>query len=428
MDAHEIDGITGRSPGSSPSRHRRTGFLGAALAAFLVTMMVAAGTASATSGKPSLDWSRIAGSQLNDAGVSPTGAIYAVGRQDLAQGSAATVFKYTPSGDLVWSRSWTKGGGYAMAEAVAFGGGGFVYVTGFLGSPHAEGGGFLLLKYSPKGNLIWKRVSADWPTNRTEGASGVAVASGEVVISGSHFGCCGETTDDGWVKAFDARDGHPLWTNEYESPGISDTNDSAAAVAAGPGGFYVTGWVARGPESSDTDFVNHDLVVQRLSTSGAHVWTRVVSDGVRDHDGGVDVVVCGGRVLVTARVDEVLTETKYRPGHAWLRSYTVDGDSVWTREWGSTQPQRPGGLGPARDGGVVLAGTQQDPADHLANLTIRSFDSAGALQWSRVLDPDHQSLSGTGAATLDGRVFVTAVRDNALGSASTGWIARFDEP
>jgi len=378
---------------------------------------------------PSTTWTRMIGGNLNDVAATPGGRVYVVGSTGFTgdHPNAALVRRYAPDGTRVWARAWHIDKGYAFANDVTVGPDEFVYVAGTVASTRSEGGGFLLLKYSPGGKLLWQRLTAGWLHSKSEGGSGVAVIGDAVVISGNSSGCCGDPYSDGWLRAYDTGDGHWLWTTQFEVPGIAGTNDAANAVAAGPGGFYAAGWVARAEERSDQSFVNHDAVVEKVTASGVVDWTTVVADGVRDHDAAVDVVGAADGIRVLAYVNERLTTDAFHRGHGWLRSYGADGDVMWTRSWGFTPAEEPGGMGLATDGSVVIASEQRDPDDHLTNLAVRSYDDEGTLLWSKSLDPEKWSATGTGAAVVGRAAFVTASLSNRDFTKASGWLVKLGE-
>jgi hypothetical protein len=396
-----------------------------------VAVLVAMAQPAAAGSSPAFMWSRVVASEATDVAASPTGGAFVVGRK-IGAGphgeSGAVVRRYGSGGDLMWARTWIQPKGYAFLADVTVASDGSVYAAGELGSSRTEGGGILLLKYTPAGHLVWTRLSPGWLQSKAEYASGVAVIGDVVAISGAHHGCCGDPTRDSWVRAYDSGDGHWLWSRDVEVPGIDDaTNDDVHAVAAGPGGFFAAGEVARGPEPLDTELADHDVFIQKITTTGAVVWTRTVSDPKKDEDRAVDVVSNGGRILVAAYMDEhrVAGSPGVHLGHGWLRSYESDGDTAWTQTWGFQPSERPGGLGVAPGGGVVVAGTRRDPADHLTNLALRGYDAAGALQWSTAQDVPHRSLSGNGTAWAGAGLYAAATRSGAEGLNERGLLERF---
>jgi len=428
-----------RESAMSGERKRAARWSGVLVATVVVVLLVslvgpamAAGPPGGTSGDaPSTRWTRMFGWHLNDVAAVNAGRVYVVGstRSNGGPGHAALIRRYAPDGTRVWARKWQIRKGYAFANDVTVGADESVYVAGSVASTQSEGGGFVLLKYSPGGKLLWQRVTSGWLHSKSEGASGVAVIGDVVVIAGGNSGCCGDPFSDGWLRAYDTEDGHWLWTTQFEAPRITGTNDAANAVAAGPGGFYAAGWVARRQERSDQSFVNHDAMVEKVTASGKVKWTRVVSDGVRDHDEAVDLVGADDGIRVLGYMDERETTDpfSFHRGHGWLRSYGPGGDVVWTRAWGFKPSELPGGLGLATDGSVVIAGEQRDPVDHLTNLAVRSYDGEGTLRWSKSLDPKKWSARGTGAAVVGRAAFVTASLSNRPQTEASGWLVKLGQ-
>jgi hypothetical protein len=253
-------------------------------------------------------------------------------------------------------------------------------------------------------------------------------------MAGSFQGCCGDfRIVDGWVRAF-GPDGSHRWRSPLEAPGglgvFSDRADTVTAGAAGA--IYVGGWVATRAENDEVA-APHELFLQRLDHHGGVVWSRVYPATAHvDQQFGVDLAVRRDALVASALVDGRTVVFKgSRPGHAWLGRFTLDGDPVWCREWGTTwnAAAQPVGVSTDRGGRIFVTGTARDPSDGGLDAFVRSYSAAGDLRWTLRLQAGHRLMVGGDVAWGHGGL-------SALGEALTkrdfgwsrGYLWRFPSP
>lgn len=107
--------------------------------------------------------------------------LYVVGLTlDKGKGGQIFLRKYDKKLRMVWERVW-GGAKSESARAVAVDTSGNVLVAGETGSEGAGGLDFVLLRYSPAGNLQWART---WGGPEDEGALGIALHGGSAFIAG----------------------------------------------------------------------------------------------------------------------------------------------------------------------------------------------------------------------------------------------------
>ncbi len=170
--------------------------------------------------------------------VDSSGNVYTTGQTSSfglhrAGGSSLTLLKYNRTGALVWQKVWSGENGSDSGQGVVVDSGGNIYVAGVTIND-VTGYDILLLKFSPSGSLIWER---SWGGSSTEFGFGVALdASGNVYVTGS-TASFGAGSDDVALLKFNPN-GALLWQKTWGGS-KSDTGQGVAVEASG--NIYVTG-------------------------------------------------------------------------------------------------------------------------------------------------------------------------------------------
>ena len=199
-----------------------------------------------------------------------------------------------PAETLLWTRTYVRQTpGDAEGLGVAVGPDGSVSVTG---RAYVEGQGFdlVLRKYSASGGLLWAR-RLDGPAHGHDRGASVAVgADGSVYFAGD-TGIAGHGQDL-LLRKYSAAGGF-LWARTYG--GAPNEDDAASGVAIGPdGSVYVTGHTPGAGQRPD-------LLLQKYSAAGNHLWTRTYNGVTNGADRGESVAVGrDGSVYVTGVTDE----------------------------------------------------------------------------------------------------------------------------
>ena len=359
-------------------------------------------------------WTKTIAFDLRSASVAvdQEGNAYVSGSRVSETESVAVLKKFDPDGQPLWTRTWSQIPAHTSGELVAVDTDSSVYFAGSVGSNHFEGGAWFLRKYDADGNLEWARDERGWQHGRTaDFPTGLAVTDHQVVMSGSFQGCCGDYRIlDGWVLAF-GRDGSWRWRSPFEAPGLGAFSDEAEGVAVGEsGGIYVGGWAALGPEN-DAVAAGHELFLQKLDRGGRVQWSQVYPATAHvDQHFGADLAVHDHALMVSALFDgSPVTWARARPGHAWLGRFTLSGDLVWSRHWGSSwvRAAQPSVVSVDEKGHTFVVGTRRDPSDHGLDASLRRYSTSGDLAWSLPLQHGHRLMEGTGVAVRGGTLFVT---------------------
>lgn len=293
--------------------------------------------------------------------VAADDSIYVTGSENiLGQDQNMLLQKYTPDGDLLWTKTYNGvSNGFDSGAGVAVAGSRFVYVAGTT-EVAGQDRNLFLSKYAANGDLLWMKTY-NGVNNRADIGAGVAVAAGRVYVTGT-IEINGQ--DDDMLLQKYSSNGALLWTKTYNGPDNDpDSNwDDGYAVAAAPdGGVYVTG--ASGPGAGN-------LLLWKYAPNGRLVRKKRLEGTATLGHGGRDVVVApNGSVFVTG-----YTEVDGQGPNMLLRKYTPNGRLAWTQTYnGIDNGGEVGeGVARARNGSIYVTG-RTDVTGQDSNLLLIKY-------------------------------------------------------
>jgi len=360
------------------------------------------------------------------------------------------------TGKPAWSAAW-GGFGTTVPRAIAVDADGNAYVCGYfegtidfggaapkLGKRTASGptDGYLV-KLDGKGALVWVQTFGG---THGDDAKGVAVRGDTVVVVGnfadtlklsdwsgksSDWSHDAIGSDDAFVAAFD-RDGNPKWLWTLGGLG-SDGMDTIATAPDGGwviGGSFSDGFAVEQLGLNVRSKGGTDAMLVKLAAGGDPEWIK--SFGGTGDDTALHVAVdqrgnvyvqglfhyeadWGGGPLKTAGGSDA---------DVVLAKYDLNGDHQWSKRFGNTFNDVPGGVAVDPSGHITMVGSfeQKGPIsfgpgdEHASNgeadVFIAHFTTDGKLEWARTF----------GAAREDVGIGVAA--DAAGNTITSGWFQR----
>ena len=342
--------------------------------------------------------------------------------------------KYSPDGDLLWSREFD--GPLGLEENVSemqFGAGGALFLVGTVDEDPEEEedtvtAGLLLQRYSADGDLVW---TARFDGEGYSGGSALVVGEERVYVAGVTRNAVRESFYV--TAAFDAGSGESVWSDVVPA---SDRRDFDRQVGRMPGGDllvagrrqvlrYTSGGERLWSRQSEFDGIpalalgtggavytagvpddgEREWGVERLMSTGEREWLKTFSEPEAESSRVVKLLageLGPGVYAIGSSRDDV------PPGRFVVRRLDANGDVVWERRSSDRiDSSRDRGLSIVRSatGGVVVRA-------HLAEdyAVVRYQRDGEELPTARLSAFFPQGESSGFAMLSDGAVVVTGVR------------------
>ncbi len=233
--------------------------------------------------------------------------------------------------------------------------------------------------------VLWAR---QFGTPEMEHAARVAVDASGVYVAGETDGAMGQAPagqGDVFLRKYDS-EGNEVWTRQFGTPGL----DTVGGFAVDATGVYVGGRTY-GTLTDQLSAGAADAFLRKYDVNGNEVWTRQF--GTPSDDTVSGIALDGSGVYVVGSFGD------------GLRRYDLDGNVVWSKPGQAVRAIA------ADRSGVYLAG----------GYALRKFDANGNLAWTRPLD----SSSAVEAATVDAS-HLYLVGFTVVGSESDAYLRVYD--
>lgn len=232
-------------------------------------------------------------------------------------------------------------------------------------------------------------------------------------LAGRHLGY-----SDGYIRRYD-RSGAVIWERQFGTT----YQEYVSAVASDPGGFTVVG-------ETDGYFPGYsgkvvlgepDIFVSRFDRDGHHLWTRQF--GTDAEEDATGVFADGTTIVVVGSTAGAIAKAR-GGGDAIVRCYDMNGEVLWTRQFGTTQLDAALAVSGDPNGYTVGGKTYGDLTHPLAgpvgDAFVRRYDRAGHVVWTRQFGQRGDDWV-SGIAT--DRLGITVVGPT---RARAGWNSLFD--
>ena len=282
----------------------------------------------------------------------------------------------------------------------------------------------------PAGPAAAETITVEW--TRQFGSAGAEFvravatdAAGNVYVLGDTDGTLpGQASSggvDAWLRKFDA-DGNVLWTRQFGTAGFDRGGFNSGGLAVGSDAVYVGG-LTTGAFPGYTNAGLVDAFLRRYDLNGNVVWTRQFGTAGDDdiHDVAVDR---DKSVYVAGSVIGQLPGQPWGGGSdAYVRSYTPDGDVVWTRQFGTAGFEHFNAV--TFDATGVYAAGHTDsavaggPNAGGIDVFLQRYDRDGILEWTRQFGTASLDLPNSIAADA-GAVYLVGITEGTLAPGGSG--------
>jgi len=352
--------------------------------------------------------------------------------------------KYTPDGDVKWSkiRNYSSGD---QASHILYDGHGNIYISGYVyGDYSRTGGKMCLMKYTVNGDSLWEYVEYN---NSLAQVTKIAIDdSCNIILAGFD----GSVSSDFVTMKIDSA-GNQRWLKTYSNNGPNDADKINDMCLDKEGNIYVTGF------SDDALNFYNDIMTIKYNQKGDTVWTRRFNGPANYNDTGIKILVDKQKNVFVAGVVNsntplntnyvllkydslgTLQWTKYydyqpaktsfdnlkdmvmdKAGNIYLTGnsssdnsqatiriatvkFNQNGDTIWTARWGASGDKQPQQMVIDSMANIYITGYYYDNGGTGYNAITLKYDSAGILKWEAYYNDNTNEQEMFYALTLDAR-------------------------
>lgn len=220
------------------------------------------------------------------------------------------------------------------------------------------------------GQLLWESTQQGGVGLADEGIGCAIDGTGSIHVAG--YLSVGPGDDDLWLRKY-SFSGVPLWTHTYGGTGM--VKDQGRAVVVDAADLVdVAGY-------ANTLNQDNDVFVRKLATDGMPIWTKAYNGAAMLSDAAsAAVLTAEGDLLVAGATTVVDAGT-----NTWLRKYSPEGMTLWTRTYAGASKGNDGAnaLALTADGFIYAAG-QEGVTGEGSNVWLGKYDPDGNLIWSKI--------------------------------------------
>ena len=262
-------------------------------------------------------------------------------------------------------------------------------------SPAADG-----LATSVAAEIVWTRQfgSASGGVVGQDEVRHIALDASGIYVAGNIAGALpGQTFAGGYTDAFVRKydaSGNELWTRQFGSPG----QDLISDVVLDASGLYLAGGaIGALPGQTYAGGYGWDAFVRKYDVGGNEVWTRQF--GTPETDAITNVALDSSGLYVAGITFSVLPGQMHAGGEdAFARKYDVEGNELWTRQFGTsdTDDVRSVALDAS---GIYVAGLTYGDLPGQTNagqwdVFVRKYDRSGNEVWTQQFGTSETDLIG----------------------------------
>lgn len=279
--------------------------------------------------------------------------------------------------------------------------------------PKKSGSDAFVVRLGADGKIVWGKT---FGAARDDVANGVAVRGDRVVVVGQFLDelAIGEFkhraagSDDVFVAAFN-RAGEPQWL--WTAGGI-DSDGANAVVAAPDGGWLVGGSFSQGAELQGTTLTSRggtDAMLIKLAANGDIEWVKQFGGRYNDTISHLAVDARGNIYLQGVFRDTADWGGKPLTAHGGsdndivLAKYDVNGDHIWSQNFGNAFNDVAGGLTVDPAGNITMVGSFDKSVsfgpgdDHTslgeADAFVARYATDGKLAWAHTYGADREDIA-----------------------------------
>ncbi len=362
---------------------------------------------------PDTTWTRIFGSSDNEYGYyaeqTNDGGFILVGYVDISGDDDIWLIKTDSNGDTLWTKTYgTYYYDYASCVHQTSDGGYIIF--GDTDSFYPSRWNGWLIKTDADGDTLWTKVFTG--PNYYFIRSGVELPSGNGYVFVGYTKATAGGAEDIWLVRTDMA-GDTVWTRTF---GGSEREIAFTVLRATDGDLVIGG----DTESfSEGDF---DAWVIRVNTSGNLVWSKSYGSTERDILYDMKQTDDGG-FIIAGHTESFGHINNYTD--AWLIKTDSNGDTLWTKTWGTEMHDGAMSVVQTSDGGFVWTGYKYI-STFVQDLWVLKTDEDGNMLWSKTYGGTFNNIGRSINKNIDGSLIITGDYYSEVTNTRDLWLLNVD--
>jgi hypothetical protein len=361
---------------------------------------------------PDTVWTKIFSTSGNDYGeyVEQTndGGFIIVGTTDSSGGQDVWLIKTNSSGDTLWTKTYgTYHYDYASCVHQTSDGGYIIFGETDSYDPNFWEG--LLIKTDSNGDTLWTKHLGNYAYYFFQ--SGVDLnGSGYVAVGFTKIGAA--DPEDIWLVKTDLN-GDIVWEKTF---GDVERDAPSSIYRTTDGGFIISGSTEL-PSAGD-----FDALLIKTDSDGNLSWSKTYGGTERDIASDVKQTDDGGYIIAghTESFGHVNNYTD-----SWLIKTDNDGDTLWTKTWGSDEHDGAMSVVQTTDGGFVWTGYRK-MSTFIQDLWVVKTDADGNTLSSKTYGGTFNSIGRCINKIDNGSLIITGNYYNEVTNTRDIWLLNFD--
>ena len=362
---------------------------------------------------PDTTWTKIFATPGDDYGeyVEQTsdGGFIIVGTTDSSGGDDVFLIKTNSVGDTLWTKTYgTYHYDYATCVHQTNDGGYIIF--GDTDSFYPARWNGWLIKTNSTGDTLWTRVFTGPKYYFIQ--SGIELSAGNGYVFAGYTKTSAGGPEDIWLVRTNVN-GDTVWTKTF---GGSERDVPNSIYRTSDGGFIISGSTEL-PSAGD-----FDALIIKTDADGNLDWSKTYGNTDRDIASDVKQTDDSGYIIAGS------TESY---GHlnnytdAWLIRTDYDGDTLWTKTWGSDEHDGAMSVVQTTDGGFVWTGYRK-MSTFIQDLWVVKTDAYGNTQASKTYGGTFNSIGRCINSKDDGSLIITGNYYNEVTNTRDIWLLNFD--
>jgi hypothetical protein len=288
--------------------------------------------------------------------------------------------------------------------------------AGALDGVHLGGNDAFVRLYHPEGALLWSR---QFGTHLNDAANAVLFKGAAWVVGETDGSMAGSRGDrDAFIRKYDIA-GQLLWERQFGTAAY----DAAFAITVDQDGFAYVAGATNGPLGGPYNG-GGDGFLRKYSPTGDVVWTKQIGTSAYDFVSGV-TYDGSFRVYIVGTTSGNLRGVSAGETDAFVRKYDLAGETIWTRQFGTTSFDYANGIAVLTLGDPVVVGSTQGPLQGAGaggqDVFYRRYSADGAALITKQFGSPATDNGYAIVLSGDGDVYISGSAGAALtGSVSLG--------